>query len=190
MSQPPATEPGAAVARMKRSAPGSAAARRTAPDLGPEAAAGDEHQPFHHLRELVGELEGDAAAEAVADQRRALVAEGDHQVAQPARQAAEAVVAAARLRFAVAGEIRRDHGVVERQRLDHRIPVARRPGHAVDEQHERALARLQIADGAAVDGDRLNGREACIDLWHGHIGTPSGGGRDTTSGDFNTVAPQ
>ncbi len=105
----------------------------------------------------------------MADQRRALVAERDHQVAQAARQAAEAVVAAARLRLAVAGEIGRDDGVVERQRLDHRLPVVGRPGHAVDEQQQGPLPRLQVTDPAAVDGDRLSGREACIDRWHGQL---------------------
>ena len=190
MIQPPATEPGAGGGADEEVGAGQRRGAEDRPHLGAEAAAGDQHQPFDHLRELVGELERDAAAEAVADQGRAVVAEGDHQVAQAARQAAEAVVAAARRRLAVAGEIGRDHGVVERQRLDHRLPVARRPGHAVDEQQQRPLARLQVADGAAVDGDRLNGREACIDWWHGEIGTPPGGGGNTPSDDFNTVAPQ
>ena len=63
-------------------------------DLASEAAAGDEREALDALGELVGELHRDAAAERVADDRRALVAEREQQVADEARERAERVVAA------------------------------------------------------------------------------------------------
>ena len=62
----------------------------------------DEHEALTALRELVGELHGDAAAEAVADEGGPLVTEHDHQVANARRVGAEAVVAAGLGRLAVA----------------------------------------------------------------------------------------
>ena len=62
-------------------------------DLGPEAAAGDQDQALDHLGELVGELHRDAAAERVADQGGALVAEREQQVAQAGGEVAQRVVA-------------------------------------------------------------------------------------------------
>ena len=153
-------------------------------DVGPEAAAGDQHQPFDHLRELVGELQGDAAAEAVADHRRALVAERQHQVAQPARQAAEAVVAAAGLRGPVAGEVGGEDRVAEGQRFDDRLPVARRSGHAMDEQQQRAIAGLGETDAAAVDRDSPGVGDVCIDRWHMRDGYPAPGRMEHPVGRF------
>ena len=135
-----------AVAAMKRFGAGQRRRPQDRADVGPEAAAGDQHQALDHLRELVGELEGDAAAERVPDQRRALVPERQHQVAQAAGEAAERVVAAAGRREAVAGEVRGDHRVAQGQRLDHRLPVLGGPGHAVDQQQQRAGAGLGVAD--------------------------------------------
>ena len=114
-------------------------------DLGAEPAAGDEHQPLDHLRELVGELHRDPAAERVADDGRPLVAERQQQVAQAAGEGAERVVAAAGLGGAVAGQVGGDHGVVAGQRLDHLAPVLAGPGHAVDQQQHRPLAGRRVA---------------------------------------------
>ena len=50
--------------------------------LGAEAAAADQHEPLDALRELVGELQGDPAAETVTDDGRGGMAEHDEQVAQ------------------------------------------------------------------------------------------------------------
>ena len=69
---------------------GSVAARSRRFTLAAEAAAVHEHEPLAALGELVGELHHDAAAERVPDERRALVAERDHQVADAARVGARA----------------------------------------------------------------------------------------------------
>ena len=119
-------------------------------DLGAEPAAGDQDQPLDHLRELVGELHRDPAAERVADQRGALVAEREQQVAQAGGEAAQRVVAAAGRGGAVAGQVGGDHGVVAGQRLDHLAPVLGGAGHAVDQQQHRSLAAAEVADLATV----------------------------------------
>ena len=124
--------------------------------LGAEPAAGDQHQAFDHLRELVGELHRDAAAERVTDHGGALVAERQQQVAQAAGQRADRVVAATGLGGTVAGKIGGDHGVVAGQRLDHLAPVLACAGDAVDQQQHRPLAGLHVGDRAAVDGGGLN----------------------------------
>ena len=67
-----------------------------------EAAAADEHEALRHLRELVGELHGDAAAQAVPHDGGALVAEHAEQVADAGGVGAEAVVASGLGRLAVA----------------------------------------------------------------------------------------
>ena len=74
--------------------------------LAAEAAAGDQDEALAALRELVGELHRDPAAERVADDRRAVVAEGDDRVADGARVGAERVVAARLRRLAVSEQVR------------------------------------------------------------------------------------
>jgi hypothetical protein len=81
-------------------------------NLSPETAAVDQHEALAALGELVGELHRDPATERVADDRRALVAERDHDVADPARVGAERVVAARFGGLAVAKQIGREHLVV------------------------------------------------------------------------------
>ena len=116
-------------------------------DVGAEAAAGDQHQALDHLRELVGELQRDAAAERVADQGRPLVAERQQQVAQPAGEAAQRVVAAAgRRERRGRGSRGRSRCGRSAERLDHRAPVLRGAGHAVDQQQQRSRAGLDVAD--------------------------------------------
>ena len=80
-------------------------------DLGAEPAAGDEDEALDQLGELVGELHRDAAAERVADERRALVAEDEQQVAQAAGERAERVVARAAADAPWPGQVRGDDGV-------------------------------------------------------------------------------
>ena len=80
--------------------------------LAPEAAAGDEREALAALRELVGELHRDAAAERVADDGRLLVAEGEADVAQAAGERAERVVAARLRRLAVAEQVGGEDRVV------------------------------------------------------------------------------
>ena len=110
-------------------------------DLLAEPAAAHEHEPLGHLRELVGELHGDAAAEAVADDRGALVAEHAEQVADARRVGAEAVVAAGLGALAVTEQVGRDHGVALGQQRHDRHPGAGAPGDAVDHHEQRTLAR-------------------------------------------------
>ena len=80
--------------------------------LAPEAAARHEDEALAALGELVGELHRDPAAERVADDRRPVVAERDHRVADGARVGAERVVAARLGRLAVAQQVGRQHLVV------------------------------------------------------------------------------
>ena len=139
--------------------------RRGAQDrahLGPEAAAGDQHQALDHLRELVGELHRDAAAERVADQGRALVAEGEQQVAQAGGEAAERVVAAAGSESPWPGQVGGDHGVVAGQRLDHRRASSRRcrpsRGSAAAPGPRRRRGSRPRGRGAAAVFDRSPAR--------------------------------
>ena len=85
-------------------------------DLAAEPAAGDEREALAALRELVGELHRDAAAERVADDGRALVAERERDVAEPARKRAERVVAARLRRLAVAEQVGGEDREVVRER--------------------------------------------------------------------------
>ena len=128
--------------------------------LAAEAAARDEHQALAALGELVGELHRDPAAERVADDRRAVVAEGDHRVADGARVGAERVVAARLRRLAVAEQVGREHRVVGGQVLDRRLPLVGAAGDPVDQDDQRALAALAEADAVAVELDLVR----CVDI--------------------------
>ena len=139
--------------------PGTLRARSSGRDLLAEAAAAHEHEPLGHLRELVGELHGDAAAEAVADDGGALVAEHAEQVADARRVGAEAVVAAGLGALAVAEQVGGDHGVALGEQRHHRHPGAGAAGDPVDHHEQRALAGLPVGDVVAVD-----------------LGPPGGGG--------------
>ena len=121
--------------------------------LAAEAAAGDEHEALAALGELVGELHRDPAAERVADDRRAVVAERDHRVAHGARVGAERVVAARLRRLAVAEQVGREHGVLVGELVDRRLPLVRAAGDPVDEDDQRALAAVAKADAVAVKLD-------------------------------------
>ncbi len=124
-------------------------------DLAPEATARDEHEAFAALGELIGELHRDPAAERVADDGRAVVAESHHRVAYGARVGAERVVATRLGRLAVAEQVRRQHGVRGGEVLDRGLPLLRAAGDPVDEDDERPLARLAEADAVAVKLDRF-----------------------------------
>src|SRR5439155_10649104 len=77
-------------------------------DLASEAAAADQHEALAQLRELVGELHRDAAAERVADDGRLLVAEHQQEVPEERRVRAERVIAGRLRRLPVAEKIRSD----------------------------------------------------------------------------------
>ena len=91
-------------------APGRVSATQHRIDPAAETAGGHEHQPLGVLRELVGELHGDAAAEAVPDHRHPVDARARQQVAHPVGVTAERVVGSRLVRCAVAEQIRRDDG--------------------------------------------------------------------------------
>ena len=141
--RPPSAEStaGCAAADEQR---GGARQRRAAQqraDLAAEPAARDQREPFRALGELVEELHRHAAAERVADDRRALDADRRQQVADAGGVRAERVVAARRGRVAVADQVGRDHGVGVGQLQRHLLPVARRVDHPVDQHDGRAAAR-------------------------------------------------
>ena len=124
-------------------------------DLAAEAAAVDQDEPLAALGELVGELHRDAAAERVPDERRALVAERDQQVAHAARVGAERVVAARLGRVAVAEQVGRDHGEALGEVRHHPLPRGGGRGDAVHEHDRRAAAGAAIGHAVAVELDLL-----------------------------------
>ena len=134
------------------SEPGSVDGAQHRVHLAAEAAAGDEHEALAALGELVGELHRDPAAERVADDRRAVVAERDHRVADGARVGAERVVAARLGRLAVAEQVRRQDVMVGGEMLDRRLPLRGAAGDPVDEDDQRPFA--------APGGSRRGGRAA------------------------------
>ena len=123
--------------------------------LAPEAAAVDQHQALAALGELVGELHRDPAAQRVADDRRALVAESDHRVADGARVGAERVVAARLGRLAVAEQVGRENLVPALRNWHRRLPLLGAAGDAVDEDDQRAFALVAEDDPVSVKLDLL-----------------------------------
>ena len=132
------------------SAPGQRRGAQEDADLAAEPAARDQHQPLGHLRELVGQLHRDAAAERVADDRRAVVADRAHQVADAAGVGAERVVAARLGGVAVAEQVRRDHRVAVGQERDHVVPRLRAAGDPVDQQDRAAPALAPVRHAVSV----------------------------------------
>ena len=134
---------------------GRVAARNIGLHLAPEAAARDQHEPLAALRELVGHLHRHAAAERVADDRAAVVAERAEEVANAAGVGAERVVAARLRRFAVAEQVGRDDGVVLRERLHHVRPRLRAAGDPVDQHQHGTPARAAVTHCVSVESDLL-----------------------------------
>ena len=122
-------------------------------DLLAQTAGADERQALAPLGVLVGELQGDPAAERLTDHRGPLVAERDEQVAQEAGLGAEGVVALGLVGAAVARKVGGDVGDVWRQQRDGRPPHVRAARHAVHQQHHRTLAPGAVGDPVAVHGD-------------------------------------
>ena len=78
------------------------------------------------------------------------MAEHEEKIAEPRGEPAHGVIPAAGRRQAVAGEVGDDHGVIARQRLDHRPPVLGAAAHTVDQEQDRARAGFGVAHRAAV----------------------------------------
>ena len=125
-------------------------------DLAAEPAGGDQHHALGALGELVGELHGDTAAEAVPDDGHLVDAEDREQVSHTVRVAAQAVVGARLVRLAVPEEIGRDDGVAARELVDDRVPGGVITGQAVQQQQHRTRALLDERTSMSVDGDVLD----------------------------------
>jgi hypothetical protein len=89
----------------------------------------------------------------VADDRRALVPEREHDIAQERRVGPERVVAARLRRVAVAEQVGRDDGEAPRERREHGLPARRRVRDAVDEHEQRAVAADPVVQPVAVEAD-------------------------------------
>jgi hypothetical protein len=97
--------------------------------LATEPAAVHEHQPLAALGVLIG-------PERLTDQRRAVVPEGVHQVAQHVGMAAKRILPARLGRLAVAEQVGGDdREALAQHRRDVR-PRSRAAGHAMDEQQD------------------------------------------------------
>jgi hypothetical protein len=101
------------------------------------------------LRELVGELEGDAAAEAVTRDRGGRVAEGEQEVPDHGGVGSEGVVATRGVGLAVPGEVDRDHGVCAGERADHAVPGPAAVAETVDEHQGFPGSDRGVGDGPA-----------------------------------------
>ena len=139
------------------SVPGTVRTRRSGLTSLPRPPLPTSTRRSRHLRELVGELHGDAAAEAVADDRGALVAEHAEEVADAGGVGAEAVVAARLGALAVAEQVGRDHGVALGEQRHHRHPGA---GAA-----RRCRGSSRAADPRRPAGRRRRGRGPSSTGW-------------------------
>ena len=166
-SQPvtPCSQPGVRSGSTS-SAPGSAAARSRTLTSRPRPPLLMSARRSRALGELVGELHRHAAAEGVARDAHAVVAEGGDEVAQPAGVRAERVVAARLGRAAVPEEVGREDVVVAGQELHDRPPAVGPRRDAVDEQQHRPgapavgrRARLQEAHAMPVQDDLALGHQ-------------------------------
>ena len=110
--------------RERRPTPGQGQAPEQGVDLPTEPARGDHHQPLRVLRKLVGELHGDAAAEAVPDHGDLVDAQDGQQVTHTVGETAQAVVGPGFIRLPVAQQVRGDDRVPLGQLLDDRVPGA------------------------------------------------------------------
>ena len=94
------------------------------------------------------------------------------QISQLTCQRTERVVAGARRRPAVPRQVGRDHRVVARQRLDHRLPVLQAARDPVDQQQHRTRPSLDIPQRPAMQRDRSRLERAPSGngsgLYHGH----------------------
>jgi hypothetical protein len=119
--------------------------------LARDAAARDQDEPTAALRELVGELHRDPAAERVPDDGGGLRGEPDQEVADPGRVGAERVVAARLRGLAVPEQVGGEDRVAVPEELHHGHPLRGIAGDPVDQDDQRAAAGEAEGDPMAVD---------------------------------------
>lgn len=119
-------------------------------DLAAYAARADQDQPFGALRELVGELHGDTAAERVPDQGGGLDVERGEQIADPVGVRGHRVVGARLVGGAVAEQVGRDHRVGACEVGDQVRPGRRGVADAVDQDERGALTGHAVGTTVAV----------------------------------------
>jgi len=98
-----------------------------------EAAAADQHQGIDPVREQIGHLQRNAAAQRMADHGRVGDTEGVEHVPQAGRIGAERIVAGGFGRVAVTVEVRCDHPMVAGESVNLCRPGGRRAHQAVHE---------------------------------------------------------
>lgn len=118
-----------------------------------EAAAADEHQPVAQFRVLVRELHRHAAAERVPDDGGTGHVDRGQEVAQPAGERAERIVAHRFRRLAVAEQVGCDHVVVLGEPRVDGAPGLGAACKAVDEHHGLAATAAPVADFVTVNDD-------------------------------------
>ena len=122
-------------------------------DVSAEPATRHEHEPLTPLGELVGELEGDPAAERVSDDTRALDVESHQQVANARRMRPERVIAPRLGRLAVPEQIRRDNRMPGGQHAGHVVPLRRAARNPVNQHDGRSLTRDAEVHAMPMEGD-------------------------------------
>ena len=148
-------------------------------DLAAEPAAGDQHEPLAALRELVGELHRDPAAERVPDDRHAVVVERAQQVADAAGVRAERVVTARRRGMAVPEQVGGDDREAVRERVRGRLPGLRGVRDPVQQQEHRAAAGRPVGDRLAVQRQLVAFERGCLQGYDGHSPGQGGCGAST-----------
>ena len=131
-----------------------------------QAPAPHQDEPFAALGVLVGELRRHPAPEGMADDGDAVHLQDGEQVAHAVGVAAHGVVGTRLLGPSVAEQVRRDHGVVLGQLLEHGSPGVGAVADAVHEEDGRAAARLDVGPPVPVHGHVLHlERSLAPDAW-------------------------
>ena len=115
----------------------------------------DEDEPITVLRELVGELHGDAAAKRLADHGCPSDAQDVQEVAQYAGLGAQGIVARRFGGSSVADQVRRDNVVLTREQWNRRFPGLRAASDPMNEQDGGTVTGSAEAHVMAVNGDVL-----------------------------------
>ena len=139
--------------REQRGGSGQCRAAQQGAHLAAQPAARHEHEALGALGELVEELHRDAATQRVAHDCRPVDSDRCEQVANAGRMRAERVVTAGRGGVTMSDQVGSDHGVGISEPKRHRLPMARRVHHPVDQDHGRAAAGDPVDHPVAVQLD-------------------------------------